>query len=62
MTTLPIDNKDGLVVTVSILRNGTGKDISHYLEDEHLQSEGQLKNILDKASDMLCEDGEYKKI
>lgn len=60
--TLPIDNEDGLKITLSVMRGGTGFDISHYLEDKHIQNEKQLKNIVIKASVMLWESNDIKNV
>lgn len=62
MNNLPIDNEDGLIVTVSVMRKGTGEEIKHFMEDKHLQSVGELKNIVIKAAEMLNESRDVTKI
>ena len=52
---LPLDDKDGLIITVSVMRRGTGHEINHYMEEKHLQSEGELVNIITKAVKLLWE-------
>ena len=62
MNKLPIDDKDGLVITVSVMRKGTGHDVSHYLMDGYLSNERQLTNILTKASKILWESHDISKV
>ena len=59
---MPIDDKEGLVITLSVMRNGTGKDIQYFMEGQHLQSEGELVGIAKKAASLLWETHDIKKI
>ena len=59
---LPIDNKEGLIVTLSVMRNGTGHDVSHFMEDKYIQSEGELVGLAKKAAEILWETHDIKKI
>ena len=52
---LPIDDKDGLVVTLSVMRGGKGEEIQHFMEDKHITSEDELINIAIKAAELLWE-------
>jgi len=55
MNKLQEDNEEGLFVTVSVLRNGTGRDSRHFLGDYHLQNVGELKDIVTNAVDWMAE-------
>ena len=59
---LPIDNVNGLIVTLSVKRKDTGYEMSHYMEDKSIKSEGQFINIAKEAARLLWESKDIKKI
>lgn len=55
MTKIPIDNKDGTIVTLSLERAGVEHEMSYYAGDKEIQNEGELKSISLKAAKLLWE-------
>lgn len=62
MNKIPIDNKDGLIIKLSVMRKGTGHEIEHFMEEKHLSNEGELVNIVAKASKLLWDSHDLSKI
>lgn len=62
MIKLPIDNKDGLIITISVTRKGEGKDVQHFMGDSHIESLNQLKNIVSRGVELLWESHDIKSI
>lgn len=60
MSKLPIDDKDGLIVTLSVMRKGTGELAEHFMEDKHIQTEGELKNIAIQGGRIIVGNKGYK--
>ena len=61
-TKLPLDDKNGLVVTVSVKRAGTEYNISKYLEDKSIKSIGELIGITSEAVKLLWDSKDVKSL
>lgn len=59
---LPIDNEDGLIIKLSVMRKGKGHEIEHFMEEKHLQNEGELQNVAKKAVSLLWESYDLTKV
>ena len=58
---IPMDNVNGLVITLRVSKKGTGHDISHFME-KNIESEGELINIATRAAKLLWECRDVKSI
>lgn len=62
MSKIPLDDKDGLIITLSITRKGTGHDASCFLENKHIKNLGELKNVALQASELLWDTYDIKNV